>query len=446
MSTPQRLLYFVLKAIIRVFLALFYPRTLLTGKEHLHLEHPTLVVSNHPNTLIDALNAAGRVSEPLFMLANAGLFSTPLTARVFSFLYCIPVERPQDVQGRPINNEASFERCYYHLRNGNHIFIAPEGGSELERKIRPLRTGTARIALGAEAAFGFNVGVRILPIGLTYQEADRAGSALAVHVGTPIIAKHWEAIYKADPRRAFRELTSEIEQQLRQLTTDTPDQEMDQLLSVVEHIQYQGQLLPPKALFSQSRALLKSLNTLKATNESAFLKLKDSALSYFNYLKSNALELQSIPGMRHNTIRTLLASIWWFLPWGMSWLIFIIPITLIRALLKRLNPHPGYFATVKWVGALVLLPLWAFCILWIASYFLTGWMLVVPMLILLLGGYIYAIWKPRQRMLFAQVKAFLFKNKYPERWNILQKKYTDLVDRLPDIEISDNHTLPTLKT
>lgn len=436
MSTPQRLLYFVLKGIIRVFLALFYPRTLLTGKENLTLQYPTLVVSNHPNTLIDALNAAGRVSHPLFMLANAGLFSTPLTARLFSFLYCIPVERPQDVRGRPINNEASFERCYYHLRNGNHIFIAPEGGSEMERKIRPLRTGTARIALGAEAAFGFNVGIRILPIGLTYQEPDRAGSALAVHVGAPIIVKHWESMYKEDPRHAFRELTNEIEKQLRQLVTDTPDQEMDQLLAIVEHIQYRGALLSPETLFRQSRALLKFLIALKDTNKPAFSQLKEMAFDYHNYLLANSLELINTPDKHHKPMRVILTALWWFLPWAISWLFLIIPITAIRALLKRLNPHPGYFATVKWVGALVLLPLWSFCVLWITSYFLTGWMLTIPMLALLLSGYIYTVWKPRQRLLFAQIKAFIFKKKYPERWNVLEKMYTDLINRLPDVNIA----------
>ncbi|MBK7475084.1 MAG: 1-acyl-sn-glycerol-3-phosphate acyltransferase [Haliscomenobacter sp.] len=155
MSIAQTVLYAWLKVVVRLFFKLYYPKTLVLGKAYFRLEGPTLVISNHPNTLIDPLNAAFRVSSPVYFLANASLFKKPVAAKILRFLYSIPIERPKDTHGRPIDNKASFEACVAHLKKGRHLYVAPEGESQMERRLRPLRTGTARIALTAENAFGF---------------------------------------------------------------------------------------------------------------------------------------------------------------------------------------------------------------------------------------------------------------------------------------------------
>ena len=91
----------------------------------------------------------------------------------------IPIYRRQDADGtdpaaqvspeelaRP--NEATFGRCYDYLGQGGTIMIFPEGTSVSERRLRPLKTGAARIALGAEARHDFKLGLHMLPVGINY--------------------------------------------------------------------------------------------------------------------------------------------------------------------------------------------------------------------------------------------------------------------------------------
>jgi 1-acyl-sn-glycerol-3-phosphate acyltransferase len=421
LSVPQLLLYYVLKGIVRVFLAFFYPRTLLKGREFLMLRHPTLVVSNHPNTLIDVLNAAGRVSRPLFMLANAGLFRSKPAARLLSFLYSIPVERPQDVNGRPINNDGSFERCFYHLRRGDHLFVAPEGGSESERRLRPLRSGTARIALGAEASSGFTLGIRILPIGFTYQEPGRCGSALAVEVGCPVVVKDWESQYRADPRKAYRDLTQHLETQMRSLLTDAEDASMDALLATLEKMQYSGKLPSVQDEFEHSRASLERLKTYKKAHPKEYAHLEESARAYRYERDRYGLEEAGMGEKKGHWVSLYAASLYWFIPWLFAYGIYILPIKGIRSLPVKLGVDRSYEATVKWAGALLLLPVWVSLIL-AGVFFFAGIILTfAAALCLLLGAIVYAVYLPRQRILAARVLACKFRVKQPGDWKRLQE-------------------------
>lgn len=420
MSVMQRIVYAILKAIIQFFRHLFYPRQFITGRASLQLTRPTVVVSNHPNTLIDALVAAGVVSDPLFMLANAGLFKSPIAARMFSFLFCIPVERPQDVQGRPLNNEASFARCYAHLQAGNHLFIAPEGGSEKDRRLRPLRTGTARIALGAEAACGFEAGVQILPIGLTYQEPDKGGSTLAIQAGTPLRAKDWEALYLQDASLAYRDLTNAIETQLRQLLTDAPDKEMDAVLAVLEGISQAGSLPAPEAVFQTSRQLLARLQEMRTADCTYYHRLTEGALSYSSQLNKYQLTPPGMTLPKGSPVRWVIRAIPWFVPWGAGWLLFVVPLSVVRYLLNKISVDPGYNATVKWVGALFVLPVWVGLLGWMLAHVMSAWACIAAMVVVIGLGYVYAVWRPAQRILAAQWHGYWFSRRHPAQWSALQ--------------------------
>ncbi len=421
MSVPQLLLYYLLKVISRVLLLFFYPRTLLKGREFLTLRHPTLVVSNHPNTLIDVLNAAGRVSEPLFMLANAGLFRSKPVARLLSFLFSIPVERPQDVNGRPINNDGSFERCFYHLRKGDHLFIAPEGGSETERRLRPLRSGTARIALGAEASAGFTLGVRILPIGFTYQEPGRCGSALAVEVGSPVVVKDWENQYRADPRKAYRELTQHLETQMRNLLTDAEDSSMDALLAVLEKIQHSGKLPSVQDEFEHSRTLLERLKAYKRAHPDGYAHLEERARAYGSELNRYGLEEAGMGEKDGHWAGLYLASLYWFIPWFFAYSMYVVPVLWIRSLPGKLGADRSYDATVKWAGALLLLPVWVSIVLAGVFFFAGAALTFAAALCMLSGAMVYALLLPRQRVFAARVRGRKCRAKQPGDWKRLQE-------------------------
>ena len=63
--------------------------------------------------------------------------------------------------------------------------LFPEGHSHNEPRRLPLKTGAARIALETEARHG-PLGLKIVPVGLTYDEKGKFRSRVLVRVGDPI--------------------------------------------------------------------------------------------------------------------------------------------------------------------------------------------------------------------------------------------------------------------
>ncbi|MBK6947339.1 MAG: 1-acyl-sn-glycerol-3-phosphate acyltransferase [Haliscomenobacter sp.] len=432
MSIAQTVLYAWLKVVVRLFFKLYYPKTLVLGKAYFRLEGPTLVISNHPNTLIDPLNAAFRVSSPVYFLANASLFKKPVAAKILRFLYSIPIERPKDTHGRPIDNKASFEACVAHLKKGRHLYVAPEGESQMERRLRPLRTGTARIALTAENASDFSLGVRILPLGFTYSAPAKSGTSLVVHAGPPILASEWGSVFRTDPRAAIKGLTEQMEKAMRSLLINAHNGEEDRMLACWENRLQVESPLPQEKEFARSRQLLKAVRAWKGTKTSKLLALRVKTSSYQDLLYRLGVAEKALAALEVRTpFSYFLASLYWLPFWFAGWLTHAVPVAGIKKLFLLLQIDPEYQTTFKWMGGLVLMPLWyGFLLL---ACFLTGlapFWLVLPSLIA--SGYFYMLLKPRWKELYAIAKGAWIRSTQPEHLEKWRKARKEIMELLSD--------------
>jgi glycerol-3-phosphate O-acyltransferase / dihydroxyacetone phosphate acyltransferase len=95
----------------------------------------------------------------------------------------VPVERRQDGADTS-SNRSSFEACHRALAKGHAVAIFPEGTTHDRLQLAPIRTGAARIALGARAA-GVE-GITIVPVGILYESKFKLRSRALVRIGAPI--------------------------------------------------------------------------------------------------------------------------------------------------------------------------------------------------------------------------------------------------------------------
>ena len=197
---------------------------------------PLVVAANHPNALLDPLMvflSAGRLVQPL---AKAPLFSHPVIGVALRALGGLPVFRRQDDPDLMDRNDRTFEAAIAALAGGGAIQIFPEGQSHSGSELAPLKTGAARIALQAEAAHGWRLGVKIVPVGLTYaRKTFFRGDALAL-VGEANVAGDLRSAYERDPAEAVRDLTAHIEGGLRAVTVNLPTPEERRLVDTAERI------------------------------------------------------------------------------------------------------------------------------------------------------------------------------------------------------------------
>ncbi len=93
----------------------------------------------------------------------------------------------------------------------------PEGELSEGPSLLPMKTGAARIALGAAFDVGVD-GIAIVPVGLVYEDKGRFRSRTTVEVGPAIDVDRYADHYRTDPRDAVRRLTEDIGASLRTVT------------------------------------------------------------------------------------------------------------------------------------------------------------------------------------------------------------------------------------
>ncbi|KOY86162.1 hypothetical protein AD998_08375 [bacterium 336/3] len=233
------MLYFLLRPIVQLALKIFFKRLQVHNKYLLNIEEPIIYVANHPNTFMDPSIIAVLSKKRVHFLSNGSVFNK-FTRPIFKFFNMIPIYRKTDKSDKPISqaelNKMSFQKCYDFLAQKGTLLIFPEGTSIIERRLREIKTGTARIALGAEYENNFSLGLKIVPIGINYSDADKFRSEVFVNVGEPILLTKYKNIYNPENFETIETLTKEIEEEISKLIVVTEDEEQDILISNIEKI------------------------------------------------------------------------------------------------------------------------------------------------------------------------------------------------------------------
>jgi 1-acyl-sn-glycerol-3-phosphate acyltransferase len=211
----------------------FFRRVEVSGAENV-VDGPVIFVGNHPNSLLDPVLVITTCRRTVRFAAKEVLFKGPLRP-FLAALGAVPIKRRQDsvkgakedepVVGAPerVDNSEAFAALEAVLAEGGAFGIFPEGISHTRPELAPLKTGAARIAIGAKQR---GIDVKIVPVGLHYRRRDRMRSRVLVTYGKPIDVDSGDA----------RELTAKIGLALRALTINVSDFETLRVLECARQL------------------------------------------------------------------------------------------------------------------------------------------------------------------------------------------------------------------
>jgi 1-acyl-sn-glycerol-3-phosphate acyltransferase len=238
-TTCIAMFYRGFKILMKLVLRVFFRKVYLSGASQIPADQPVILACNHPNSFLDAVLLAVLLPRPLHFLARSDVFDTPVKRWLLCRLHLMPIYRLEEGTEHLHRNEETFARCYQILKNKGAVLIFSEGVCVLEKRLRPLRKGTARLAFATEASHQFNLHLQVVPVGINYTYPNRFRQEVMIGVGAPITVGPWQHLYLTHPGKAIREFNHLLRQELEQHIISIPFQEQE---------------APAEAAFRQSRA------------------------------------------------------------------------------------------------------------------------------------------------------------------------------------------------
>ncbi len=265
--------YRIAQFIIGLALKIYYKRITLRGLENLNTKGPSIIIANHPNTLMDALLIAYISKQKIYFLAKATLFNSKWKMKFLQRMHMIPINRPGEDRVDGVSNTDSFSACFKILDQGKRIVIFPEGSSFKERVLRQLKTGTARIALDYELQHQGKAGLQVIPLGINYSDQERFQSNILVSIGKPIAVVDYLENYQSDFAQTSRALTSRFREELEALLITAYDKQEDKLFEILREILSSKYLMQPKDDFDFLQRLKSGLTQIRVNDPSKYQEL-----------------------------------------------------------------------------------------------------------------------------------------------------------------------------
>jgi 1-acyl-sn-glycerol-3-phosphate acyltransferase len=224
------LLYQLLKVAVRMAMTIFCRKLVVNKPDMLKIKGPVLLACNHPNSFLDGVILDVLFDQPLYSLARGDVFKKPFYTRLLRSLNLLPVYRlSEGAENLPINY-TTFNACRKIFLQNGIVIIFSEGRCINEWHLRPLKKGTARLAI---SCWKENIPLQVLPVGINYSSFRRFGKNIFVNFGE-MITQH--DLDLAQPEGSlYQSFNSLLEQQLNQLVFEIDVNDREKQKNVLEY-------------------------------------------------------------------------------------------------------------------------------------------------------------------------------------------------------------------
>jgi 1-acyl-sn-glycerol-3-phosphate acyltransferase len=419
------LAYRVVRAMIRLLLWVFYRRIDVVGRERIPESGGVIVAANHHNSLVDAMLIIAAIPRPITVLANAPLFRNPLIGPPLRMLGAVPVHRRAEAGDDPRKNEEMFAAAIEALRAGGVLLIFPEGRTQPQPILLPLRTGAARLALGAEHAAGGACGVTLLPVGMVFHDPGTFRSAsVQITIGTTVATADLVAAHRDRPEEAVRAITARLTESISARIVEAQDQYSLELLTVLERAWWEEaarrgepEPAPDKATeqaLAWKQRVMRAGRYLAAREPHRVAELRRRIELYRGHLDEVGITSDQLgqPYTAGLVISYVVTNVLWLalgLPlacWGIA--SHAVPYWLTGQIVKRLGRTLEEEATDKMAVGLVIYPLLWGVEGWLVRRLAGQGTLLAFVLLLVPSGLLALVWRERLGRVVRQARAFFW--------------------------------------
>jgi 1-acyl-sn-glycerol-3-phosphate acyltransferase len=221
----------------RLLVRIFFRRVEVEGLQHVPRDGGGIIVSWHPNALVDPILILATMPRKVIFGARSGLFRWPLLSFLMRSVGTVPIHRTQDrsdisPQQRLAANIASLDTLARAVAAGGFSCLFPEGDSHDAPHLLAIKTGAARFYYRARLLSPDAPPPAIIPVGLHYDAKRRFRSKVLVRYHPPLALPPAMDVTptpdepEESTRSRVRQLTDTIERVMREVVHATESWEL----------------------------------------------------------------------------------------------------------------------------------------------------------------------------------------------------------------------------
>ncbi len=176
------------------------------------LQHPTIVVCNHPNSFFDALVLAVHSPKETRFLVRGDIFKKHWANWALRNLFMIPIYKKSDDPDFEVMNAFTYDECAKWLKSSENIVIFPEGVSRNTHRLRPfMPSGFSALV---KRAISMDIPVQIQPYVINYSSFDAIPKAVALTALSPIDSTDYIQKSEVDTSKILSLMREEMDAEL----------------------------------------------------------------------------------------------------------------------------------------------------------------------------------------------------------------------------------------
>lgn len=178
----------------------------------LNAKGPLLLASNHPNSFLDGVILTTLFEKNIYSLTRGDVFKTRKYEKLLRWMHLLPIYRTSEGTENLTHNYTTFEACHEVFAKNGVVMIFSEGRCVNEWHLRPLRKGTARLAV---STWQKDIDLKVIPVGFNYSPFRNFGKNVFINFGEPI---HKEKVLQhASDGKLLLSFNEQLNEQLEKL-------------------------------------------------------------------------------------------------------------------------------------------------------------------------------------------------------------------------------------
>jgi 1-acyl-sn-glycerol-3-phosphate acyltransferase len=352
-----------------------------------------IFVSNHSNGLMDPILVSATQPRPVYFWVAAGEIPGNIVGKIMSVLHSIPIYRAKEGRDNMHKNQETFRITKDYLYTGwSSMWIAPEGRCNVQKRLEPIKKGTARLAFDMMEEKNWTLDLQILPTGVNYTDHLKFRSEVYIQLGMPLKVIHYQQQYLENKEIAIAQLTQDLELGIREqmVYIEEQDVELTERLLPLLRNNHRRALWP---LYSpdphlcrgeqQLARLVAGLDEVERATLETQLREYEAAL-----MQTRSSDFAVAQKNKRSLLLVLLGFPFWLLGTLSGW----IPHQVARKIRNKVVPFPAFSTSFAFVIAFFVWIVWLLIIMSIGAFFVGWGVLLWPAIMILLQtfGYHYA--------------------------------------------------------